>query len=89
MNLIDAIKSGRPFKRPNMRANTYVHHLSNGSYFSLAFNYEDWIATDWEVEEKKVTITEPQFNKAYEDARLTNYMGLLGFKEALKKELGL
>ncbi len=62
MNLIEAIKSGRRFKRPGQE---YRESLSEppGSYF---FSKQALLATDWELEpfpEKTVTISKKDLEK--------------------------
>jgi hypothetical protein len=64
MTLIEAINSGRPFKRPNDRD---YWHISKTGYIRISnrdYMYEvlpctvgNLTATDWEVEEEEITIT--------------------------------
>jgi len=82
MNLIEAINTGLPFRRKGW-----------GEYYTKdEFDFlimADIIAEDWEVEVKKVTITEEDFNRAV--ARMGNlyYQNQWYWADALKKELGL
>ena len=60
MNLIEAIQSGKPFRRqghewrkgPEMNENVNL---------GILLSYEDIIAEDWEIKEQTVTITKSQF----------------------------
>lgn len=54
MDIITAIKSGRPYKRAHMKA--YITFDTDDS-----FSGEDILATDWETEEPKVEIMESEF----------------------------
>lgn len=54
MDIITAVKSGRPYKRSHMK--TYITFDTDDS-----FSGEDILATDWETEEPKVEITESEF----------------------------
>lgn len=68
MNLIDAIKSGRPFRRKG-----YMRWAAkwDGCYSEIlryepseqrvTFTVEDILADDWEIREPQVTITKSQF----------------------------
>lgn len=55
MTIIEAIKSGMPFSRKGH--NTL--YLAKGDLY-LAFQIEDILAGDWEVEEEKIEITKSQ-----------------------------
>lgn len=52
MNLIDAIKSGKPFRRPDQ---PWYGGMPN------SFRVVDILADDWEIQEPTVTITASQF----------------------------
>ncbi len=60
MNIQDAIKSGKPFKRKEW---------SNGAWYTvengLRYLTEDVLADDWEIQDRAITITESQFNEAW------------------------
>lgn len=66
MNLIDAIKSGRPFRRQlwgNVgEEKTWIHNAQHTLYGT-----NDVLADDWETLEPKVTITRSQFWEAVAD----------------------
>lgn len=90
MNLIEALKAGRPIKRKEW-----------GEYFIPSterpvFMVQDVLAEDWEVEEKRVTITAEQFTEACNrTAQLLyplpgyNMIRIWEYLDTLKKELGL
>lgn len=52
MTIIEAIKSGRPFRRP---LQTNYTLMDQWEWYS--FRQEDLLADDWEVEEPKITVT--------------------------------
>ncbi len=70
MNLIEAIKSGMPFKRLNWQVWTsyYGTHITQPGLTQGARQahlcYDDILANDWEIQEMSVTITSSQFWKA-------------------------
>lgn len=66
MNLLEAVKSGKKFKRPHHThyyptIGTMIH---GGSY---RFDAEDVIASDWGLEEQKVTISTTEFFHAFSE----------------------
>lgn len=65
MNLIDAIKSGRPYRRPGWSMWRLSLHKMN-RVENYGERLEDLLADDWEIEEPTVTITWSQFWKAVE-----------------------
>ena len=101
MNIIDAIKSGKRYKRKAYREWYRPASPTSTCYSSLQYSDEDILADDWEVEENKATITEEQLRqawiKAHNNAPLVvqqNWIGVTnasrpGLYDALKKELGL
>lgn len=94
MNIIDAIKSGKKFRRLGD-----VSWLGPYSDFYnaviLGFSKRDILADDWELEEKKVEITFEQLKEAFERASQPppQYYSPLGIPfssvEVVAKELGL
>ena len=76
MNILDAIKSGKIKKR-----------TSNPEWEDPSKRYlyttDDILATDWEIEERKIEITESEFDEAVEDIKY--YGAICPFK--LKKRL--
>ena len=79
MNIIEAIKSGKPFKRESWvkwtvdYCNSYIAWSEN--LCSVSFSTEDLIADDWEVKETYYPITECEL------------MGLRGYSELIRKVL--
>lgn len=77
MNFLEALKTGRPFRRPTW--DTWMsgtHRVwSSQALFSLAlqtedgqvlsFSREELVAEDWEVKEPGVLITRNEFLKAW------------------------
>ncbi len=82
MNIIDAIKSGRRFKRKSQPNQGYLYQAGAG----VTFYEDDILADDWEVEQTPVTITREQFDKAFHDVSVY-YAPIL--RDVLAKELGL
>lgn len=95
MDIITAIKSGRPFRRKHWTTCTLtvdgmgVIHSSTGIRYVLSTH--DVMATDWEIEEKTVTITSNQLKQAMTKAALQDLYGWPGFqfRVRLLEELGL
>ncbi len=58
MNIIDAINSGQRFRRPGDRPNWFTKIED-----CCVTNY-DILATDWEIKERKIEITESEFDDA-------------------------
>ena len=69
MNIIEAIKSGRPFRRPDRHGWIEVH--DNGLRWvnqgGITITLKDILADDWEIQEPSVTITANQFWNAIHD----------------------
>lgn len=59
MNIIDAVKSGNPFRRKSK-----IIHASAWDCTSPNLNLSpaDILADDWEVKEKKIEVTESQLD---------------------------
>lgn len=97
MTIIEAIKSGERFRRKlaveNWRGNPPGANTDSPfKGYSDSFNYCDIIADDWEIEEKKVTITRQSFLKAYSEAQRIDDVPLSTGTprlHLLMKELGL
>jgi hypothetical protein len=90
MNLIEALKSGRRFKRPDWGQYT-EHDLANPDDI-IPLTPADIVADDWEVEEIIVPITDAYFEVAWQRAESKQPAGKWlahPFKDTLKKELGL
>lgn len=72
MNLIDAIKSGRPFRRNNLMSWVFVkdgllfyNRASDGALCEQPLTVECLTSDDWEIQEPTVTITRTQFWGAF------------------------
>lgn len=96
MNLIDAIKSGKQFRRKSQPNQDFWFRPMD----THSFTQDEIIAEDWEVEEEKIEITWTELSEKYNSAWNKFYCaygweishdrftpGL--FEEYLKKELGL
>lgn len=82
MNIIEAIKSGKNFKRKDW--STYLSYHDGHRFCCL-----DILADDWEIESTPVMITREKLSKAWEESFGWNEpYGALSFK-CLAKELGL
>lgn len=101
MNIVDAIKSGKRYRRPPGKKYdpNFWYPALCPSYITdrtirTMFTFEDMIADDWEVEEKQVTVTESAFKAAWINAcKSSGYHDdddrPLWLYVELKKELGL
>lgn len=70
MNIIEAIKSGKRFKRKDWDDSMFIdndYFLNNPNSIKVEFLLSD----DWEIEQKAVPITLDQFWDAYNKARKT------------------
>ena len=56
MNLIEALKSGKPFRRPEKHMSYFGRQVGT----AVGFTVEDVLAETWEIEEEKVTVTRSQ-----------------------------
>ena len=66
MNIIEAIKSGKSFKRTG--EDEYIHvgfFKRQGSGDIIEIQEEDLFADDWEIEEEKIELTKSQFIQAW------------------------
>lgn len=93
MNITEAIKSGKRFKRKDWDDYMFVdsdYFLNNLDSIKREF----LLADDWEVEEVRVTITYAEFDAAWMEAVRKNktFEGLvqqIEFRRLVAKELGL
>lgn len=92
MNLIEAVKSGKPFRR-SIHSNwmhvegkniTFIDELNLAAIYKVLL--EDILAEDWEIQDSSVTITRFDLQKAWS---LTQQAEPYNFQERLAKELGL
>lgn len=87
MNIMEAIASGKKFRRPK-----WLGWVGHEDVQNFVFSVEDLTATDYYVELKKVEITEQQFEEAWKPMLLLlrepnvspNYI-----KQVLREGLGL
>lgn len=95
MNILDAIKSGKRFRRKPSIPGTvsWIGPLDAHTHWGASFRLDDMLAEDWEVEEKQVTITESHFESAVARASqsfsIYNPPYICEYLTQLKKELGL
>jgi hypothetical protein len=88
VTIIEVFKSGKRFRRTSWQGNAWFKTSD-----IVPWSKSDILATDWEVEEKQVTITESDFNAAL--VRTTNSFSIYDgpntceYLRQLKKELGL
>ncbi len=90
MNLIDAIKSGKPWRRRIHRECTAwrepIERVTG--YNEVRFELSDLLADDWEIQEPSVLITRADFNAAWEKASIKSEH-LSHMRDVLAYELGL
>jgi hypothetical protein len=84
VNLIEAIKSGKRFRRTSWTNRPWI----DADIGRLDMPLDAIIADDWEIELPTVTINRHQFNEAWDDATHHEY-DLQKVREKLIKELGL
>jgi hypothetical protein len=91
MNIIEAIKSGRRFRRKGLDDYMFVdsdYFLNNLDSIKREFLSAD----DWEIESAPVMITREQFDAAFEkalDDSAIKGLDCLALHHCLTKELGL
>ena len=78
MNIIDAVKSGKRARR--LKRDWDYHDFNN-------LTREDILATDWEIEERKIEITESDFDEALSEAEQMYGRTGTNFIMELKKRL--
>lgn len=95
MNIMEAIESGKPFKRWRHPAYIYIHdpgghlrYLDHSSEMGLFLTASDLLAEDWELLEPQVTITTSLFWEAWRNTVNCEGAGT-GAIEALARRLGL
>lgn len=68
MNIIEAIKSGKRFKRPDWPEWCSEADIRDPEGGYLDITHDALLADDWEVEEPLVSITREQLYKAYAES---------------------
>lgn len=86
MNVIEAIKSGKRFRRKSWNIDDWVSQDRDD--LPLRLNRGDVKADDWEIEERPVTITLSQFFEAWQKATAKSHE-LVYLGDILASELGL
>jgi hypothetical protein len=91
MNIIEAIKSGKPYRRKNLFDISSKMKIFFTPGDERDFSYSEVLADDWEVENKEVTITREQLLRAYIHAGKTDDVkhGRIDLIHATMKLLGL
>lgn len=104
MNVLQAIKSGKRFRRKPSIPGTvsWIGPLDVSTHWGASFRLDDILAEDWEVEEVSTTITGNQFDAAWDKAAVAAWAKTMQPEEeyytghyidalytSLKKELGL
>lgn len=84
MNLIDAVKSGLPFRRPR-----WLGWVDHAEVENFAFSVEDLTADDYYLDEPKVTITRSQLNEAWRKLTAPGEPENILERELLAQEFGL
>lgn len=89
MNLIEAIKSGKRFKRQGQTS--WCSVSNNDRLFGAGIDRNDLLADDYEIEQTPVPITSQQFWDAYHKAKeKADHPGSTkGVCEFMARELGL
>jgi hypothetical protein len=93
MTLIEAIKSGKRFKRECFQEFLSMKHekISFENGIDLTFvtlREKDYLADDWILEEKEITITESQLEDVIKQSLIKHGSSSSNFIEHIKKELG-
>ena len=65
MNIIEAIKSGKRFRRKDYDGAWFLARKDVYDIQPLNLDYNSIVADDWEIESQSETITREQFNKAW------------------------
>jgi hypothetical protein len=87
MIIQEAIRSGRKFRRP---CQDWITITDKSICCYLQLQVKDIMADDWEVEEKKVEITESRLRKALMKASYDqSFPSVKSYCDWIAKELGL
>jgi len=88
MNIIEAVKSGKPFRRRSASRDERMWYknpprmIDNMSY---TIPVDDIIADDWEIQEEKIELTAEQIRKAF---RKAGYATCTPRQDVILKQLG-
>lgn len=77
MNIIEAVKSGKMFKR---RGSKDTWHVTGDRKQILRFFPDELLADDWETEPEKITITMLDFLKAFVDMPMETATAVESFR---------
>ena len=89
MNIIDAIKSDKRFRRKNYDGAWFMARKDVYDIQPLNLDYASIVADDWEVEEGPVTITREKFNAAWDNSLRNEPRNNWELHAFLIKHLGL
>ncbi len=87
MTLIEALKTGKPF-RPKQQVATYCSTWYEPNNEMYGLFRQDIVNNDWEVKEPTITITKDQLGRAYFDMDYRQERTVKFFEE-LCRRLGL
>jgi hypothetical protein len=80
MDIISAIKSGKRYKRAFIHKDWY-----NASEKYLSFTKESLMATDWEIEEERIEITEDMLIQVLDGVQLQDAVAIFNKLKELSK----
>lgn len=95
MNIIEAIKSGKRFRRKDYDGAWFMARKDVYDIQPLNLDYGSIVADDWEVEPRTVTVNREQLDAAWERAATSlikqawTHEDTPSLKDLLMKELGL
>jgi hypothetical protein len=84
MNILEALRSGKRFKR---QIEPTWHHVINENYPCMNIRIESILAEDWEIEQNPIIISEDDFDKAWSDSIGDNFWLKSDIIEELKFQL--
>ena len=83
LSIIDAVKSGKNFRRKSLGLGFWT----NSTKAEYILDKESILATDWEIEERKIEISENEFDEALSEAEQVYGRIGINFIRELKKRL--
>lgn len=85
MNLIEAIRSGLPFRLKSTENWIYPHEMARADKIVFELSHAEWISDEWEIEEQRLPLTWSEIRQAYlYCGTLDKAKNILGFKEDQK-----